>query len=50
MKISDGVFKIKGDGSVYVILGSKIVVIDTSNIVDGPRIKKKLKKLYLWKK
>jgi len=45
MKISDGVFKIKGDGSVYVILGSKIVVIDTSNIVDGPRIKKEIEKI-----
>ena len=45
MKIADRVYKIKGDGNVYVILGVKIIVIDTSNIVDSSYIKKEIEKI-----
>ena len=45
MEIVDGVYKIKGNGNVYVILGAKIVVVDTSDIADRTYIKKEIEKI-----
>jgi len=45
MEITDGVYKIKGNGNVYVILGEKVVVIDTSDIADKLYIKKEIEKI-----
>ena len=42
MKVSDDVYKIKGNGSVYVILGAKVVVIDTGDIMDRSYMKKEI--------
>lgn len=45
MKITDSVYKIKGNGNVYVILREKVVVIDTGNITDNLHIKKEIEKI-----
>ena len=45
MKVSDDVYKIKGNGSVYVILGAKVVVIDTDDIMDRSYMKKEIEKI-----
>ena len=38
MEIAEDVYKIAGDGNVYVILGSEPIVIDTSDAVDSKAI------------
>jgi len=44
-KITEGVYKIKGDGNVYVILGGKNIVIDTGDLINSLTIKSEIEKI-----
>ncbi len=45
MEIADGVYKIKGNGNVYVILKPVPVVIDAGGITERSHIKKEIEKI-----
>jgi len=45
MKITEDVYKIKGDGNVYVILKPEVVIIDAGDAVDNLHIKNEVEKI-----